>query len=367
MKKIQWSILWTSVCLAGLSLAQGRDLSAYPDDFVLEKLKERIQKPNSQAELLGAVRQAISQFRQSADPRTLGQAQAMIGKLWSNPEASHELLTLQATIEQSRHEFANARKTLDLALSQPTRSQAQAWLTRATIERVQGEYAGAEKSCKSITDPSAQLYARACLLETISLQGQWENARLGYVQLLREQRTSEQQAWLYSLLAENEQRAGQLPQALKYFAISLSLDSDVYTALAYADALLSQKQAAQALVALQHQPDSDSVLIRRASAYKQLQDPRFDAAAQALEARMAALAQRRDSAGHAREQALFALDVQGKPQAAFALAQSNLQQQREPIDWRIAIQSAQQAGLAADKAKLIQAAAQTGLKDTSLR
>lgn len=289
----------------------------------------------------------------------------MIGPLWSSPKASHDLLTLQATIEQSRHEFASARKTLRLALGKPADSHAQAWLTLAAIERVQGQYAEAEKACKRIEQNAAQFYARACLLETMSLQGQWESARSGYLALLREPRLPAQQAWLHSLQAENELRAGQDGEALKYFASSLAIDNDGYTALAYADVLLARQQAEQALAVLQNQPESDGVLIRRATAYKQLKDPRFNTLARTLQVRMSAMAQRKDTAGHAREQALHALHVQSDAKAALAFAQMNLQQQREPIDWRIAIQSAQQAGQAAEKAKLLQAAAKTGLKDAN--
>jgi hypothetical protein len=366
MKKIVASILLSALASAS-ALAQPRDLPAPKDDALIEKLGPRLSAPKASAELIPAVRQAIELARQTADPRYLGQAQALIGAQWSNSQASYELLTLQATIEQSRHEFAQAKLTLKTALTKPAASQAQAWLTLATIERVQANYATAETACKSITTPAAQLYASACLLETQSLQGQWDTARQGFAALLREQRLPGQQAWLQSLMAENEDRAGNPDAALKHFAVSLSLENDGYTALAYADALLRKPSAALAIAALQNQPASDAVLIRRAAAYRLLGDSQHQRIADELSARFAAASQRGESAGHAREQALYELLVKGNAQTALNFAQSNLKLQREPIDWLIALQSAQQLGQSAEKAKLLQAAAKTGLKDARLK
>ncbi len=367
MKKIFTAFAVASLCIS--TLAQVKELRITDDAAIIEKLGARAPKLSTAADLVPAVRQAIFLARQSADPRYLGQAQAMIGELWSSPQASYEIATLQATIEQSRHEFAQARKTLQSALAKPAASQAQAWLTLATIERVQGNYAAALQACKSITESAANLYAQACLLETQSLQGQWAVAREGFNALLRSLQLSSQQAWLLSLLAENEERAGNAAAALKHYALSLSLDNDGYTALAYVDALLRQnladkKWASQAITALQNQPSSDAVLLRRAQAYKALGDTKFSLAAEELNARFAAAALRVDNnAGHAREQALHALHVQVNPRAALAFAQTNLTLQKEPIDWLIALQSASLAGQAGEKAKLLAAASQTGLKD----
>jgi hypothetical protein len=365
MKKTPIGLI--AILLSCLASAQVKELRITSDDAVIEKLGARIAKPATSADLIPAVRQAIALARQTADPRYLGQAQALIGAQWSSPQAGYELLTLQATIQQSRHEFTQAKLTLQSALAKPATSHAQAWLTLATIERVQANYSAAEAACKSITTPAAQMYAQACLYETKSLQGQWDEARQGLGAQLREQRLPSQQAWLLSLLAENEERSGNAAAATKQYALSLSLENDGYTALAYADTLLRQKQAALALSALQNQPSSDAVLIRRAMAYKQLGDAQHARLADELNARFAAAAQRGDNAGHAREQAMHALYVQGKSEAALAFAQTNLKLQREPLDWLIAIQSASQLGQASEKSKLLQAAAKTGLRDARLQ
>jgi hypothetical protein len=365
--KIIFAFLMLGVMQA--ALPQVKDLPTPSGDTVLEKLGPRL-KPvatRTDASLIPAVRQAIELFRQTADPRYLGQAQALIGKQWSSVDASHDLLTLQATIEQSRHEFTQAAATLRLALTRPAASHAQAKLTLATIERVQGNYAAAIAACKSIVEAPAQLYARACMLETISMQGQWAGARDGLAQLMRDQRLPVQQAWLQSLLAENELRAGDSAAAIRHFAISLRLADDGYTALAFADALLDSGQAQQALQALRNQPSSDSVLIRQAQAYKMLRDERYKAIAQELAQRFAAAQVRGTTQAHAREQALFELQVQANPQAALAFAQNNLKLQKESVDWLLTLRSAQAAGNSAAASDVLKAAAQTGLKDARLK
>ncbi|NJS35183.1 MAG: hypothetical protein HC765_00110 [Brachymonas sp.] len=364
IKIIGWAM---AISMSGFALAQVKSIQAVPDSTVLEKLGPRLRPPVASADLIPAIRQAISLARQQADPRYLGQAQALIGQRWGQPDAGYDLLTLQATIEQSRHEFAQARKTLQLALKSLAPSYAQALLTLATIERVQGHYAAATQACQSIQEASAQLYANACLLETQSLQGQSDTARSGYQQLLNSVSAPVQQAWLYSLMAENEQRAGQSAAALRLFARSLALDNDGYTALAYADELLTAQQAGAVLALLANQPDSDAVLIRRAQALAQLSDARLPALQDTLNSRLASSTQRQDNAGHAREQAMYALYVQGDPHAALVLAKTNLELQREPVDWLIAVQSAERAGKPREKAQILQAAAKTGLKDVRLK
>lgn len=356
------------LCFSPQSHAQIKPVTPINDEVIVEKLGPRVAKPPTGTDVVPAVRDAILLARRNADPRYLGQAQALIGAQWSSPEASYDMATLQATIEQSRHEFAAASKTLRAALTKPAPSYAQALLTLATIERVQGNYAKALEACQSIDAAAAQLYAQACRFETISLQGQWDAARQGFAQLLRTQRLPIQQAWLHSLMAENEERAGQSDQALKLYALSLAGDADGYTALAYADALLRQGKPALAVAALQSQPSSDSVLIRRAAAYKSMGDAQWQTLAEEIRRRFAASAQRGGSqAGHAREQAQFELLVLGDAKAALAAAQANLQLQREPLDWWLAVQSANQSGQTGEAAKLLASAAKQGLKDMRLK
>jgi predicted Zn-dependent protease len=313
-----------------------------------------------------AARQAITLARETADTRYLGRAQASLARWWNKSDAPVELAVLQATVHQSRHEFAAARTILTQALQREP-GHAQGWLTLATLERVAGNYPSAMTACAQVTRAGAQLYGAACQLETASLQGQHDEARRALAALQRQTLDASTQAWLGSLLAESEERAGRDGAALTVYQASLALAPDGYTALAAADLLLRTGQASAALKLLADQPASDAVLLRRAYALKLQNDRQWQALSNELQARFAALDQRGDDpATHARERALAYLWLDADAAKAWAAAKLNLTLQKEPLDWWLALQSAQRAGQTAELARLRSAVAATGLRDARL-
>lgn len=354
-----------------LAQAAGRDWQATSDSQVVETLPPRVRTPSAtaattpQAAALAA-KQAITLARQTAETRYLGRAQASLGRWWNQSDAPVELAVLQATVHQSRHEFAAARTVLTQALQREPQ-HAQGWLTLATLERVAGSYPAAMAACAQVTRAGAALYGAACQLETTSLQGQHDEARRGLAQLQRQATDASTQAWLGSLLAESEERAGRDGAALAAYQASLALAPDGYTALAAADLLLRTGQAAAALMQLADQPASDAVLLRRAYALKLLKDPQWQTVSTELQARFAALDQRGDDPGaHARERALAYLWLDADAAKALQSAKLNLTLQKEPLDWWLALQSAQRAGHTAELARLRSEVAATGLRDARL-
>jgi hypothetical protein len=86
-----------------------------------------------------------------------------------------------------------------------------------------------------------------------------------------------------------------------------------------------------------------------------------------LQARFAALDQRGDDpATHARERALAYLWLDADAAKALQSAKLNLTLQKEPLDWWLALQSAQRAGQTAELARLRGELAATGLRDARL-
>lgn len=369
-----------AACLCALLLATVPAAHAAPQDIqprsdaqVIETLAPRATSPvapggqpqTPEAAALQA-RQWISQSRQSGDPRYLGRAQGVLATWWDKADAPPELAVLQATVQQSRHEFDAARKVLTQALQRDP-GLAQGWLTLATLERVAGRYSAAQTACEKIDATQAALYRQACLLETISLQGQQDTARAAFAQAIAQSRDAATQAWLLSLLAESEERAGRDESALMHYRDSLARSPDGYTALALADALLRTNKPAAALEALQRQTPSDAVLLRRAYAHKALGDARWKALQAELAERFAALDARGDDpALHARERAQAALWLEGNAAKAWAAAQANLQLQKEPLDWWLALQSATLAKQTSALVQLRQQLAASGLKDARL-
>ena len=371
---------WVSalVCLQVLCApnAQSRDWLPTADSEVVETLPPRLTTkkastaPSASAiqEAEQAARQAITVARQTADPRYLGRAQAILAPWWDRPDAPVALAVLQATVQQSRHEFAAARITLEGALRRDP-SQAQGWLTLATLERVGGRYEAARAACTRVAQAGAALYAIACELETTSLQGQHAAALRGFDALLREKTSTQTalSAWLLSLRGEVNERAGLDAAALLNYQASLALTDDGYTALVAADLLLRTGRAPAALKLLEKQPDSDAVLLRRAYAAKQANDASWQRMASELRGRFAALDARGDDpALHARERALAYLWLDQDGARALAAASLNLGLQKEPFDWWLALQSAELAAASAALSGLRADLAATGLRDARL-
>jgi tetratricopeptide (TPR) repeat protein len=374
-----WLFALCWLAISAQAMAAALDLQPKSDSQVIETLAPRTNNAVSAASTVAAkdpqavvsqaaqaARQWINQTRQSGDPRYLGRAQGVLAPWWDKADAPPELAILQATVQQSRHEFDAARITLAAALARDP-SQSQGWLTLATLERLAGRYAAASAACERIAQPQAALYRQACLLETRSLQGQQSQARDAWLLAIGQSKDAALQSWLLSLLAESEERAGRTDAAIGYYKQSLARAPDGYTALALADALLRTGKPAAAIEVLAQQNATDAVLLRRAYAYKLIGDARWKSLLRDLQERFAELNARGDDpALHARESAQAALWLEGDAAKALQAAELNLTLQKEPLDWALALQSAAAAKQSAKLAALRQQLAATGLKDVRL-
>ena len=109
------------------------------------------------------------------------------------------------------------------------------------------------------------------------------------------------------------------------------------------------------------------MVLRRAAAWKRLGDARWVGARAQLKEYSAELVRRGDDpALHGRELALAALWLDADAPAALALSRRNLLLQREPVDWWVALQSAQLAKDTLALAEIRAALAAVGLHDTRL-
>lgn len=313
-----------------------------------------------------AAREAIGVARQTGDTRYWGRAQATLGPWWDKPNAPTELAILQSTVQQGRHEFERARVVLTHALKRDP-GNAQGWLNLAALERLTARYPEALQACSAVKTAGQSLYATACELETRSLQGQHAQARSGFKTLLADFKQDVQRAWVYSLLAESEERAGKDTAALDAYRSSLRLVPDLYTNIAYSDVLLRMGNNAQALRVLQPLPLTDAVLLRQATAMRRMGDAGWQALRTSLRERQSALDRRGDDSRlHGREQALVALWLDDDPVQALNLATGNLTLQREPLDWWIALRSATQTPNTAQTQALQQQVQTIGLVDARL-
>jgi len=328
-----------------------RQLAARPDDAAL------------------AVRVAqrdLDRARQAGDPRFAGLALASLRPWPEAATAPAEVLLMRATLQQYLHEFDASIASLRQLLARPGEAErAQAWLTLATVLRVQGRYGESDEACRHVATAGAELHAGACLAENAALRGDVVAARRSFEALLaRPGLPAATQGWLLTSLAELEERERRGAAADAAYRRVLALGPDTYAAIAYADFLIAQGRPNEALVTLQREPRTDAVLLRLAIAGSRAKAATAAADASEMRERIALANQRPEAKKfHGREQAMFALFVEAAPARALSLARGNVEQQREPLDLLLLAEAARASEDAAaiDEARRLKAA--LGLHD----
>jgi tetratricopeptide (TPR) repeat protein len=286
----------------------------------------------------------IEQARSEGDPRFLGQAQAVLAPWLNHTPPPPSALLLRATIRQNAHEFDLALGDLDAVLNiQPT--NAQAWLTKASIYQVQGRYEEARRSCQPLSRLTGRHIALTCLADIATLTGQAVASREMLTASLERPGVSvRERLWILTILAEMAARTGDAKTAEKYFSDARSLGiRDQYLLGAYADFLLDQGRAHEVLSLFQRDTRVDGLLLRLTLAEQALQLPEAKNHTAELAARFAA-GRERGSNVHVREEARFTLALLHDSQRALTLAQANWTIQKEPWDARLLLESALAVG-----------------------
>jgi hypothetical protein len=343
-----------------------RRADALPPDLLA--LREQLRAaPKDEALASTLAQRYIALGRSESDPRYFGYAQAALAPWWTAPAPPPQVRLLRATLLQTNHQFAPALQDLD-ALTSAQPDNAQAWLTRATVQTVRGDYAGATASCAHLPMLAGQLVAFTCLAAARANTGPVApTARLLQAALARggDTEPAEIRAWAQTLRAELAAR-GNDPLADAHFRAALALSPrDGYLLGAYADYLLDQHRAADVLRLLQAHHRVDSLLLRHALALQLVGSPELPAAVAELQARFNEAA-RRGSSVHQREQARFVLSLLQDAPSALALAQQNWQVQKEAADVRLLLEAALRAHDAAAAREAAAWIARHGMEDVHL-
>ncbi|KQQ87825.1 tetratricopeptide repeat protein [Massilia sp. Leaf139] len=286
-------------------------------------------------------RRYIEQSRRDGDPRYLGYAEAALAPWWSQPQPPSEVLVLRATLRQSTHQFGAALADLDTVLRRDS-GNSQAWLTRATVQTITGDFRSAHASCMRLYSRAPELVVQACLSSVGSVSGQADASyeRLRQTYAARADAPPELRTWVATLLGEMAARLGRPNAAQAHFRDALALDPlDSYLLGAYADLLLDRGRAREVVALLKDKTAADALLLRYAIALKAVGAPGAAQASADLAARFDAAMRRRDTV-HQREQARYELALRGDASAAVRLAKLNWAVQKEPADLRILAQAA---------------------------
>lgn len=334
------------------------------------RLRQQLAKnPRDPALALAVAKRYIDQAHELGDPRFAGMAIAALAPWQDDAAMPDELLLMRANLQQYLHEFDASATSLQRLLARPGPKRPQAWLTLATVRRVQGRYAESDAACRQVAGAGSALHANACLAENAALRGDVDRARSAFTALLADRaHPPATQAWLSTSLAELEERAGRTGPAEAAFRASLNYAPDVYTALAYADFLIEQRRPAQALAVLKGQARSDAVLLRLAIAGSQARTPTAAADVAEMRERITAANERPEAKVlHGREQAMFALAVDGDTALALELARGNVTQQREPLDLLLLAQAARASGRPAALDEARRMVTEIGLVDQRIK
>lgn len=305
--------------------------------------------------------------RQQADARYAGYAEAVVAPWLAMRPPPLEALVTQATILQYRHEFAPARELLLSAVKRDGRN-AQAWLSLATLDMVQGNYTRAAESCSQVSRTGGLALGIACTGSLRSYLGQAEQAYalLRTLEPGADGGTPSYKAWLQGLLAECAERLGRPDAAEKHYRSALAqAPRDNFLLVAYADLLLDRGRPREVIDLLAPFAEADTAFLRLTLAHAALASPEAPTYAWLMAARFAAYAQRGTDL-YGREEVRFALHVQHDPQSALALAQRNWQVQRAPWDARVLLEAAVAARDPRAAASVVAFVRETRLQDPAV-
>ena len=156
--------------------------------------------------------------------------------------------------------------------------------------------------------------------------------------------------------------------AARKWAAARPFHGITYATLAFADFLIEQKRPGEALALLRNLARSDAVVLRLAIAGTHAKAASAAADAAEMRERITLANQRPDAkVFHGREQAMFALFVEGRPDQALELARGNVSQQREPLDLLVLAQAARASGQAAALQEAQRLTQEMGLRDARVQ
>ncbi len=350
------------------------------DDTVLERVPER-----SELERLAPLRASVAARpadlpaslalatgyigigRRNSDPRFIAYAQAALLPWLALPRPPEPVLVLQATALQYLHRFDDSLALLDRALALAP-LDGQAWLTRAALLELRGDYAQARRACARLVRSAEEFTALTCLKSVDGRNGELaaSYAALQSASGLDPRLPAALRAWRLSVTAEMAERLGEDQAAEADLAEALrAAGDDPYLKATYADLLLRLDRPQEVITVLRGSEAQDPLLLRLAIAGRRTASPQVARWAQAYEERVRA-AQRDHDYSHQREQAMYLLEVQGDARAALKAAASNWAVQREPTDLRVYARAAERARSDADRAVIASWLASTHYEDRTL-
>ena len=147
------------------------------DDTVVARLPARVASPSDRrtdfadpGRALRIARGYLEAARAQGDARFAGLAMGAL-QAWRQPQRDPlGVVVMQATVAQHMHDFERAADLLQVAVARDP-GDAQAWLTLATVRRVQGRLDASDTACARLAAAGQPAYGTACLADNRALRG----------------------------------------------------------------------------------------------------------------------------------------------------------------------------------------------------
>ncbi len=321
-------------------------LASDPSARRVESLRRQLAaKPGDNALRVEIARRYFELAMAQGDPRLVGYAAASIAPMATTAGDNADYWLANGLIQQYSHNFDGGLQSLGKAIElNPRWAEPLAW--RSAIYMVQARYPEAMADCERLTPLADPLLGLGCRTFVKATTGELRPSFDAVMQAVRAnpRAVPELLLWLYTRLGEMAVRLPDPALAEEYYKKGLKLGiTDQYLLGAYSDFLLARKRPAEVITLLESWERSDVLLLRLALAGKAAQHPKASDWAAQLRDRFAAATLRGDRL-HEQEAARFALDIEGKPADALALAARNYEVQKEPRDADILLRTALAAG-----------------------
>ncbi len=309
------------------------------------------ERPGALEPALGLARGYIEIGRRESDPRFIAYAESALAPWLARREPPEPALVLQAIALQYLHEFDASLALLGRALkARPL--DGQAWLTRAGLLELRGEFEDARRACARLLRTTDEITSLTCLASIESRSGGLAGsyAAMNRLAFADPRLPGEIRSWVLSVRADMAERLGDDRAAEDDLRSALaSAPEDPYLRATYADLLIRLDRPREVLVLLQGSEAQDPLLLRLAIAGRRAGSAEARRWAELYAERLRA-ARRDHDVTHRREQAIFLLDVAGDAAGALTAAAGNWDSQREPVDVRIYARAAERANSAPDSA-----------------
>jgi len=301
--------------------------------------------------------------RRNSDPRFIAYAQATLLPWVSRASPPERALVLQAIALQYLHRFGAALTLLDRAIALVP-LDGQAWLTRASLLELRGDYPDARRACARLMLRADEFAALTCLASVDGRSGRLTESYSALRNSGGDPRLpAPLRAWRLGALADMAERLGDDRMAEAYLKAALHASrDDPYLRAAYADLLLRLGRPVEVVALLKDSEAQDPLLLRLAIAGRRSGNAQAGRWSQLYDERLRAAARDGDSS-HQREQAMYLLEVRDDPRAALEVAARNWSVQREPADLRVYARAAARANSPHDLAAIARWCAATHYED----